>query len=165
MRQERQLQSASETSENVPEVNSRINLQVSEPSSHTHSSVVASGKKESEDTIASLNSVGVEDAQIEQKKDENIVEHALDESIDGAVAANSVSNYQIQSDRIDEPEASTSSRLLHLELDHDGCLDEKHTGQERDNIPKFKVKSDIFASKSPPVSPGFSPPMPDDKAP
>ena len=165
MRQEGKLQSAGEASENVPEVNSSNSLQVSEQSSHTQSSDVASRKKEREDMIPSNSSVGVEASQTEQKQDDNVVEHALDESIDDTVTVNSVSTHQIQSERIDEPIASTSNRLLHLELDHDGCLDKKQTGQERgDNIPKFKVKSDIFASKSPPASPGFSPPIDDDKA-
>lgn len=56
-------------------------------------------------------------------------------------------------------------RYPHLDLDHEGAVDERHSRREiGDSVPKFKVKSDIFASKSPPPSPGFSSLTQDDKA-
>ena len=163
MKQEGKLDSTNDTSEDLSKSCSDEALQVSEQLSHNEIAIVPSSKKDIVDTTSSCNH-SEEVNETEQKQDSNFAEDGKMNSMEDNVDTNIVSNVHDRSDITDEPVATTSSNLLHLELDHDGPLDEKHTGMERgDNIPKFKVKSDIFASKSPPVSPGFSPLMHDDK--
>lgn len=165
MKQEGKLNSTDEPVENVAEVCANKTSLVSEKLTNSETADVTSGKNDRFDKRTACQTVNSEKCiETERKQDENDADNGVNSSAEDTHKTNTVSNAHSQERTIDEPVASTSSNHLHLELDHDSPIDEKNTGQERgDNIPKFKVKSDIFASKSPPVSPGFSPLMHDDK--
>ena len=166
MKQERELNSTDEPHENLAGVCTNKTSLVSEKLANSEATGVASGNNDTVDKGTACQTVNSEEGfETEQKQDKNGADNVVNNPVEYTHETNTVSNTDRQDYVMDKSVASTSSNHLHLELDRDGPLDEKNTGQERgDNIPKFKVKSDIFASKSPPVSPGFSPLTHDDKA-
>lgn len=107
------------------------------------------------------------DIENEEKCDHSpaIVNEAVDAHADGDETKpsehSSPTSARITIDLVDTFASCSNSQL---EPEH-GAMDERHLGGEKgDSPPKFKVRSDIFSSKSPPPSPLFNPHIHDDKA-